>query len=64
MATVDEDPMAEINESLRIMGEADLRWALLVRKIAKLHPVPQAPKENARKQPESPNATARGCDRS
>lgn len=73
MATVDEDLMAEINESLRVMGEADIRWAKLVRKIAKPKSVPQEEKEfaennPAQKQPakkrKSLSATACGCDRS
>jgi hypothetical protein len=67
MGTVDEDLMAEINESLRIMGEADLRWAKLVRKIAKPKSVPQDEKESDQTQSaptkrESLTAKARGCD--
>ncbi len=64
MATVDEDLMAEINESLRIMGEADIRWAKLVRKIARPKSVRHATKQNTGKQTETLSATACGCDRS
>ena len=42
MSPSDEDPTAEISESLRILGEAEVRWAQLVRKFqARLH-VPTA----------------------
>jgi hypothetical protein len=38
MSTPDEDLTAEISESLRILGEAEARWAQLVSKFqARLH---------------------------
>ena len=38
MSPSDKDPTAEISESLRILGEAEVRWAQLVSKFhARLH---------------------------
>ena len=45
MSPPDEDPTAEISESLRILGEAEVRWAQLVSKFqARLH-IPTAADE-------------------
>ena len=45
MSPPDEEPTEEISESLRILGEAEVRWAQLVSKFhARLH-IPTAANE-------------------
>jgi hypothetical protein len=45
MSPCDEDPTAEISESLRVLGEAEVRWVQLVSKFRARAHIPTAADE-------------------